>query len=115
MPPEDVPAHTLVVIITDGEENSSRFYDYEDVRHMVEREKSKYGWEFIFLGANMNAIEAAGHLGIHEDRAAEFLCDEEGIQKNFEAVDDFCDHFVEPISVDWKKGIEEDFKKRGRK
>lgn len=55
--PEDVPAHTLVVIITDGEENSSRFYDYEDVRHMVEREKLKYGWEFIFLGANMNAIE----------------------------------------------------------
>lgn len=113
--PEDVPAHTLVVIITDGEENSSRFYDYEDVRHMVEREKSKYGWEFIFLGANMNAIEAAGHLGIQEDRAAEFLCDEEGIQKNFEAVDDFCDHFVESISIDWKKGIEEDFKRRGRK
>lgn len=49
--PEDVPAHTLVVIITDGEENSSRFYDYEDVRHMVEREKSKYGWEFIFLAS----------------------------------------------------------------
>ena len=107
--PEDVPAHTLVVIITDGEENSSRFYDYEDVRHMVEREKSKYGWEFIFLGANMNAIEAAAALGIQEDRAAEFLCDEEGIQKNFEAVDDFCDHFVEQSSVDWKKGIEEDF------
>lgn len=101
--PEDVPAHTLVVIITDGEENSSRFYDYEDVRHMVEREKSKYGWEFIFLGANMDAIEAAADL------------DEEGIQKNFEAVDDFCDHFVESISVDWKKGIEEDFKRRGRK
>lgn len=113
--PEDVPAHTLVVIITDGEENASRFYDYEDVRHMIEREKSKYGWEFIFLGANMNAIEAAADLGIQEDRAAEFLCDEEGIQKNFEAVDDFCDHFVESISVDWKKGIEEDFKRRGRK
>lgn len=113
--PEDVPAHTLVVIITDGEENSSRFYDYEDVRHMVEREKSKYGWEFIFLEANMDAIEAAADLGIHEDRAAQFLCDKEGIQKNFEAVDDFCDHFVEPISVDWKKGIEEDFKRRGRK
>ena len=76
-----MPAHTLVVIITDGEENSSRFYDYEDVRHMIEREKLKYGWEFIFLGANMNAIEAAGHLDIHEDRAVEFLCDEEGIQK----------------------------------
>lgn len=82
---------------------------------LVLREKSKYGWEFIFLGANMNAIEAAGHLGIHEDRAVQFLCDEEGIQKNFEAVDDFCDHFVESISVDWKKGIEEDFKRRGRK
>ena len=64
----------------------------------------------------MDAVEAAAALGIQEDRAAEFLCDEEGIQKNFEAVDDFCDHFVEqPISVDWKKGIEEDFKRRGRK
>lgn len=68
------------------------------------------------MGANMNAIEAAADLGIQEDRAAEFLCDEEGIQKNFEAVDDFCDHFVEqPNSVDWKKRIEEDFKRRGRK
>jgi len=83
---------------------------------MVEREKSKYGWEFIFLGANMDALEAAAALGIQEDRAAEFLCDEAGIKKNFEAVDDFCDHFVEqPISVDWKKGIEEDFKKRSGK
>lgn len=63
----------------------------------------------------MDAIEAAADLGIHEDRVAQFLCDEEGIQKNFEAVDDFCDHFVEPISVDWKKGIEEDFKKRSGK
>lgn len=112
---EDVPAHTLVVIITDGKENASRYYDCEDVRHMVAREKSKYGWEFIFLGANMNAMEAAAALGIQEDRAAEFLCDEEGIQKNFEAVDDFCDHFVKQSSVDWKKVIEEDFKKRGRK
>lgn len=63
----------------------------------------------------MDAIQAAAALGIQEDRAAEFLCDEEGIQKNFEAVDDFCDHFVERNSVDWKKGIEEDFKKRSGK
>lgn len=75
--------HTLVVIITDGKENESRYYDCEDVRHMVEREKSKYGWEFIFLGANMDAIQAAAALGIQEDRAAEFLyVMSEGIQKN---------------------------------
>ena len=64
----------------------------------------------------MHAIDAAADHGIHEDRAAEFLCEEEGIQRNFEAVDDFCDHFVEqPISVDWKKRIEKDFKKRSGK
>lgn len=79
--PEDVPAHTLVVIITDGEENSSRFYDYEDVRHMVEREKSKYGWEFIFLGANMNAIEAAADLGIQKIVRRNFSVMRKGFRK----------------------------------
>ncbi len=114
--PEDVPAHTMMVIITDGEENASQYYDYKDVQKMVEKEKSKYGWEFIFLGANMDAIQVAGKLGIHEDRAAQFLCDEVGIEKNFEAVETLCcccEACEEPISKDWKKGIEADFKKRG--
>ena len=117
--PEDVPAHTMVVIITDGEENDSHFYGYDDVKRMVEREKSKYGWEFIFLGANMDASGVADSIGIEKDRAARYLCDEVGIQKNFEAVDQviccLCKEAAAPISKEWKKGIEEDFAKRGRK
>ena len=117
--PEDIPAHTMVVIITDGEENASRYYRYDDVKRMVEREKSKYGWEFIFLGANMDAIGAAASIGIEKDRAARYLCDEVGIEKNFEAVDQImcclCEEEAMPMSKEWKKGIEEDFEKRGRK
>ena len=115
---EDVPRHTMFVIITDGEENASRFYGYDDVKKMVEKEKSKYGWEFIFLGANMDAIGAAASIGIDEDRAAQYLCDEIGIQKNFEAVDQIveccCVSEKKPLSKAWKKGIEADFEKRGR-
>ena len=117
--PEDVPAHTMVVIITDGEENASQFYGYDDVKRMVEKERTKYGWEFIFLGANMDAIGAAASIGIEEDRAARYMCDKVGIEKNFEAVDQIvecclCKAEAAPISKEWKKGIEADFAKRGR-
>ena len=112
--PEDVPAHTLVVIITDGEENSSRFYDYEDVRHMVEREKSKYGWEFIFLGANIDAVEVADRFGISADRAANYHADSEGTQLNYEVVSEaICSlRASKSINTDWKDRIDNDYKGR---
>ena len=84
--PEDVPGKTLFVITTDGMENASREYTYAKVRQMIEHEKEKYGWEFMFLGANMDAVDVAGRMGIDRSRAATFINDDIGIRKNYEAV-----------------------------
>ena len=81
---EDVPEHTMFVITTDGMENASRRYDSEKVKKMIERQKEKYGWEFLFLGANIDAIETARHFGISEDRAVNYHSDSEGTQLNYE-------------------------------
>ena len=83
---EDVPEKTLFVITTDGMENASVIYGYEDVKRMITRQQERYGWEFIFLGANIDAVEAAGRIGIREERAARFHNDGVGIAKNFEVV-----------------------------
>ena len=85
---EDRPEKTLFIITTDGMENASRRYTYAKVKKMVERQKDKYGWEFLFLGANMDAIEAAGNIGIRADRAVTYQCDEEGTALNYEVMDD---------------------------
>ena len=74
---EDRPEKTLFIITTDGMENASRRYDYEKVRDMVERQKEKYGWEFLFLGANIDAIQVAGRFGIQKEYAVNFECDSE--------------------------------------
>ena len=83
---EDRPAKTLFVITTDGMENSSVIYDYDRVRRMIERQQKRYGWEFIFLGANMDAVSVAGRIGIAPQRSARFHNDGIGIAKNFEVV-----------------------------
>ena len=83
---EDVPAKTLFVMITDGMENASRRYTSDQVKAMVEEQKTQQGWEFIFLGANIDAVETARHYGISEDRAVDYYCDSEGTKRNFEAV-----------------------------
>lgn len=83
---EDIPEHTVFVIITDGYENASRRYSAEQVKHMVERQKTKYGWEFIFLGANIDAITAAAKIGIDADREANYNCDKEGTALNYDVV-----------------------------
>lgn len=84
---EDRPAKTLVVITTDGMENASRRYSLAKVREMIERQQSKYGWEFIFLGANMDAVSEAAKFGIGADSAANFRADPMGVTANFEAVE----------------------------
>ena len=81
---EEVPEHTLFVITTDGMENASRRYSARRVKEMIQRQKEKYGWEFLFLGANMDAVETAGHLGIAPDRAINYHCDSEGTRLNYE-------------------------------
>ena len=83
---EDRPAKTLFVITTDGMENSSVIFDYRRVKRMIERQQKKYGWEFIFLGANMDAVNVAGRIGIAPERSARFHNDSRGIAKNFSVV-----------------------------
>ena len=83
---EDRPEKTLFIITTDGMENSSRRYSYKKVRHMVERQKEKFGWEFLFLGANIDAIAEAGRFGIKADRAVNYHCDKEGMAINYKSL-----------------------------
>jgi hypothetical protein len=83
---EDRPSKTLFVITTDGMENSSVIFDYRRVKRMIERQQKKYGWEFIFLGANMDAVSVAGRIGIAPERSARFHNDGIGIAKNFSVV-----------------------------
>ena len=113
--PEDVPEHTMFVITTDGMENASRRYSSEKVKKMIERQKAKYGWEFLFLGANIDAVETASHFGIGADRAVNYQCDSEGTALNYEVVSEAISSVrcSAKLSADWKKRIDEDYKKRG--
>ena len=115
---EDKPEHTIFVITTDGMENASREYSYERVKKMVERQKEKYGWEFLFLGANIDAIETAGRFGINADRAANYNCDSEGTALNYEVLaETVCEMRVceKPIGAKWKRRIDEDYRRRSNK
>lgn len=111
---EDVPEHTMFVITTDGVENASRRYDSEKVKKMIERQKETYGWEFLFLGANIDAVETARHFGISEDRAVNYHSDRIGTQLNYEVVSEaICAvRCSEPLEADWKKRIDADYQAR---
>ena len=114
---EDRPEKTIIVITTDGMENASHIYSCDRVKQMVERQKEKYGWEFLFLGANIDAIETAGRFGISADRAANYNSDHEGTALNFDVLSETVSEMrccAAPIGAGWKKRIEEDFKKRGK-
>lgn len=112
---EDVPEHTLVIITTDGMENASRRYETSQVKKMIKRQQEKYGWEFLFLGANIDAVETAGRFGIAPQRAANFHSDHEGTLLNYEVLGDAV-HSVRagmPLSAEWKERIDQDY--TGRK
>ncbi|MDO4265909.1 MAG: hypothetical protein Q4C63_05525 [Eubacteriales bacterium] len=113
--PEDVPEHTIFVITTDGMENASHRYSKEKVKQMIERQKSKYGWEFLFLGANIDAVETAGGLGIAANRAVNFHNDSEGTALNYEVLSEAIASVRCNASLgeNWKKRIDEDYRKRG--
>ncbi len=111
---EDVPAHTLFVITTDGMENASRRYSSEKVRKMIERQKETYGWEFLFLGANIDAVETASRFGIREDRAVNYHSDSAGTQLNYEVLSDAIGavRCNAPLEASWKARIDADYKAR---
>ena len=113
---EDRPGKTVFVITTDGLENASRRYDYAEVQRMVRHEQEKYGWEFLFLGANMDAISAAGRFGIRAERAVRYAPDSAGTALNFSVVSDTVAHFRASRQIDenWAAPITADYRKRGK-
>ena len=84
--PEDVPEHTIFVITTDGMENASYRYSSADIKAKIKRQTERYGWEFIFLAANINAVETAESIGIRRDRAAEYTQTKEGVGRSYRAM-----------------------------
>ena len=113
---EDRPEKTVFVITTDGMENASREYSYEKVRRMIEHEKEKYGWEFLFLGANIDAAKEAARFGITEDRAANYHADSQGTAVIYEAVSEaVCSvRASRPMSKEWKRNIDADYRNRSK-
>ena len=115
--PVDVPAHTVFVVITDGCENASRRYTADQLRALVEKEQEQYGWEFLFLGANMDAVKEAARFGISSDRAVRFENDAQGVAVNYHVVSETLSRMREApccasIGAEWKEQIEADFQKR---
>ena len=114
---EDRPERTVFVITTDGMENASRLYTGDEVQAMVRRQKEKYGWEFLFLGANIDAVETAARYGIGADRAVTYRNDSRGQKLNYDVVGKAVLHMrtcAEPMGASWKDEIEEDVRMRGR-
>ena len=113
---EDVPKHTMFVITTDGMENASRRYSSEEVKRMIQHQKKKYGWEFLFIGANIDAVETARHYGIDEDRAVNYHADPMGTGVVYDTVAKAVRSVRESRALDnWSDEIKRDYKKRSKK
>ncbi len=111
---EDIPSHTLFVITTDGMENASKKYTSREVKMMIERQKEKYGWEFLFIGANIDAVETATRIGIDHNRAVNYNADTKGTKTVYESL---CAPICamranERISEDWSADINKDYNSR---
>lgn len=111
---EDVPEHTMFVITTDGMENASHKYSLKKVKQMIEHNKKKHNWEFLFIGANIDAIETARSFGIDESRAVNYNADSQGTRIVYESVEKAVTQCraSAPLRADWKENIDKDFKKR---
>ena len=108
---EDRPEHTIFIITTDGLENASRRFTYDQVKRLITRQQEESGWEFIFLGANIDAVKAAGDIGIRRERAVNYRCDPVGTKLNYEAMDKAV-HSVrmgEELDDSWREELDEDF------
>lgn len=121
LPDENKAEKMVFVITTDGLENSSYVYSKAQIKQMIQQKKERCGWEFFFLGANIDAVAEAEGLGIGAERAVTFQNDSQGIEMNYRVVSETISQIrcaapaVSPVGADWKKEIEEDFKKRSRK
>ncbi|MBE5793494.1 MAG: hypothetical protein E7323_02300 [Clostridiales bacterium] len=111
---EDVPEHTLFVITTDGMENASQRYSADKVRQMIKRQQEKYGWEFLFLGANIDALETAERYGIDRSHAAQFHNDSRGVEVNYQVLSETVSNVrcCRPIDSDWAADIHADYQSR---
>ena len=114
---EDVPEHTVFIITTDGMENASRKYSSDRVKAMIERQKEQYGWEFLFIGANIDAVETAAQYGISKDRAVNYNADGVGTHILYESVSAVVGNVRanKCIEKDWSAELNEDYKRRGRR
>ena len=112
--PEDVPEHTMFVITTDGMENASRRFGSDEVKKMIEQQKSEFGWEFLFIGANIDAVQTAAQFGIGRDRAVNYHADSQGTQVLYETL---CAPISamrsnKAIDADWGRNISKDYNSR---
>ena len=112
--PEDVPAHTMFIITTDGMENASIRYNSRQVKNMIERQKEKHGWEFLFIGANIDAIETASRYGIGRNRAVNYRADAKGTDMLYRSISRTISDFRDSASIDacWSEEIDRDFRSR---
>jgi uncharacterized protein YegL len=112
--PEDVPEHTVFVITTDGQENASYRFSSDEVKRTIEKRRERFGWEFLFIGANIDAVETAARYGIARDRAVNYRADNKGTRVMYSAIERAvrCVRESEPLSSDWSKGISADYKSR---
>lgn len=108
--PEDVPEHTIFVITTDGQENASSSYTSDQVKKMIRRQEEHYGWEFVFLAANIDAVETAGRIGIRLERAANYNYSKKGTRNLYDAVDCVISSMrqCEAPNENWKKELDKD-------
>ena len=114
---EDVPENTIFIITTDGQENASHRYSSDKVKQMIERQKDKYGWEFLFIGANIDAVETAKRYGINQDRAVNYHADAQGTDIVYATVSQaVCNvRMNKCMAENWSEDIDNDYKNRGKK
>lgn len=113
----EVPENTLVVITTDGYENASKLYNYSDIKTLIAKQKEIYNWEFLFLGANIDAKEEASKFGIKEDKAINYHADNEGVKKHYKEISKTVSHYraTSQFQNNWRDEMDKDYKGRNRK
>lgn len=107
----------IFIIITDGLENASRSYSSDMIKSLIERQKTKYGWEFIFLGANIDSVRTARNIGIQQDRAVDYVADSEGVKLKYATMNNAVAEFREKATISDQhfETLREDVKKRGNR